>query len=80
MTDHANKFNTILSTVLGIPESQINDALSSDSVDTWDSLNHINLIGALEQEFGVTLPAENLGDAMSVLRLKELLAAHGVQV
>ncbi len=80
MTEDANKFITILTSVLGIPDSQVTDELSSESVDTWDSLNHINLIGALEQEFNVTLPAENLGDAMSVAKLKELLANHGVQI
>ena len=80
MSENVAKFNAILASVLGISESQVTDALSSENVDTWDSLNHINVIGALEQEFGVTLPAENLGDAMSVPLLKKLLAEHGVQV
>jgi acyl carrier protein len=75
---NTQKLCSIVSAVLGIPEEQVTDGLSSDHVETWDSLNHINLIGALEQEFGLALPTSNLGDFMSVRQLRMLLADHGV--
>lgn len=79
-TDNANRFRTIVSTILQVPENQITDELTPDRVDTWDSLNHINLIGALEQEFGVTLATENLEKTQSIPVLKSLLLQHGVHV
>jgi acyl carrier protein len=78
--DNSQKFRSIVSTILRVPEARVTDDLSSDGVETWDSLNHINLIGAIEQEFGVTLPTENLGDFMSVAQLKALLARLGVAI
>jgi acyl carrier protein len=78
--DNSQKFRSIVSTILQVPEARVTDDLSSDGVETWDSLNHINLIGAIEQEFGVTLPTENLGDFMSVAQLKALLARLGVAI
>ena len=31
----------------------INDETTSDDIEDWDSLEHINLIVAIEQEFGM---------------------------
>ncbi len=78
--DNGSKFRAIVSSILGVPEDRITDDLSPDTVDTWDSLNHINLISALEQEFNLTLPAENMGDSMSLPGLRALLAEHGVSI
>ncbi len=78
--DKKQKFRSIVSAVLQIKEDQVTDDLSPEQVDTWDSLNHINLIGALEQEFGLTLATENLEQSQSIPSLKALLAEHGIHV
>jgi len=79
-TSNANRFRKVVSTVLGVPPDDVHDGLTPDRVDTWDSLNHINLIGALEQEFGVQFDTQDLGNALSVLKLKSLLVEHGVAI
>jgi acyl carrier protein len=76
--DNWHKLRAIIATVLRMPEEQVTAELSAEGVDTWDSLNHISIIGAVEQEFGITLPTENLGAFMSVAQLKSLLAERGV--
>ncbi|HVP12642.1 MAG TPA: acyl carrier protein [Phycisphaerae bacterium] len=76
--DNKQKFRLIVSAILHIPVERVTDDLAAADVETWDSLNHINLIGAIEQEFGVTLPTENLGDFMSVPELEALLGQLGV--
>lgn len=76
--DNWQKLRTIISMILRLPEERVTDDLAAETVDTWDSLNHINIIGAIEQEFGITLPTENLGACMSVAQLKKLLTEHGV--
>lgn len=76
---NAERFKSVVSAILGVSPQEVSDDLTPDSVDTWDSLNQINLIGALEQEFGVTLAAQNLGDYMTVALLKKLLIEHGVE-
>ncbi len=78
--DAAAKFRRIVSTILQVPEQQVADDLTPDKADTWDSLNHLNLIGALEEEFGVQFSAESLDNTQSVPRLKALLAEHGVEL
>ena len=78
--DSNQKFRSIVSTILQIPEDHVEDDLTPDKVDTWDSLNHINLIGALEKEFDLTLITDNFDHSRSIPKLKELLAEHGVVV
>lgn len=78
--NNAERFRSVVSAVLGVPAAEVVDDLSPDRADTWDSLNQINLIGALEQEFGVSLVVQNLADYQSVAKLKALLAEHGISV
>lgn len=78
LATNLEKFHMTVAAVLGLPQNKITDDLSSEMIDTWDSLNHINLVSALEQEFGVMLPTESLAGAQSIAGLKTLLGRHGV--
>ncbi len=80
MSSVEDRFRSVVSAVLGIAPEAVGDQLSPDTIDTWDSLNQINLIGALEQEFGVHLSAANLADFQSIPGLKKLLTQHGVAI
>lgn len=77
---NAEKLKTCISAVLGVRPERITEDLSSDTVDTWDSLNQINLIAAIEQEFGIMLVADNLADYHSVAKLRTLLGQHGIEL
>jgi acyl carrier protein len=74
------RFVRVVSAVLGLRPEEVRDELTPESVDTWDSLNHVNLISALEQEFDVRLPALNLIQARSIADLKTLLREHGADL
>ena len=39
----------IVATTLGIPRDVVTDDLSFSEIPEWDSLNHVNLMLALEQ-------------------------------
>ena len=48
----------------------VNDETTSDDIDGWDSLEHINLIAAVEQEFGVKF---NMGPVVSMKNVGEMV-------
>ena len=44
-----------------------------DTVEAWDSINHLNLVMALEQEFGVQFEPEEIEQLLSVRLTLEML-------
>jgi acyl carrier protein len=50
----------IVSTILGVPAGGIDDQTSPDTVTTWDSMQHLQLVLALEQEFGVQFEVDEI--------------------
>ena len=72
-----DKLKNIVATVLNVEISRIDANASSDTIESWDSLRHMNLVLALEDEFGVSLPDGEAANATSypllVLVLQDLL-------
>jgi len=44
----------------------IEDKTSSDDVEEWDSLNHINLVSAIEKEFEIKFTLKELSTLNNV--------------
>jgi acyl carrier protein len=65
-----DKLRHVMSSVLRVPLDQIDGDTSTDTVEAWSSLAHLDLILALEEEFGVTIPDEEVGDLTSYRLLK----------
>jgi acyl carrier protein len=59
------KIKTVMAAVFEIPVEMITDDSSTDNIEVWDSLRHMNLILALEEEFGITLPDEEVGNLVN---------------
>ena len=55
----------VMSSVFEIPVESITDDASSDNIENWDSLRHLNLILALEEVFGVSIPDEEVGNLVN---------------
>ena len=67
-----DRIKNIMSIVFGVPETEINENSSIDNIESWDSLKHMNLIIALEEEFDITIPDEEVGDLINY-KLIELI-------
>ena len=55
----------VMATVLEIAADSINDDTSMDTVVAWDSIKHMNLVLAIEEEFGVSIPDEDAANITS---------------
>jgi len=71
----------VMATMLKVEPSVIETDSSMDNMPNWDSLRHMNLVLALEEEFGVVIPDEDAGNITSYklikLVLEDLLKAQG---
>lgn len=51
----------------------VNEATTAEDIDDWDSLEHINLIAAVEQEFGMkftmgqVVTMKNVGEMADII-------------
>jgi len=63
--DINDKIATVMSAVLAIPDTEINENTSPESVEHWDSLKHMNLVVALEEEFDIEFDDDEIMDMNS---------------
>jgi acyl carrier protein len=64
--------------MLNVDVSTINEDSSMDNVPSWDSLRHMNLVLALEEEFKVAIPDEDAGNITSYKLIKIVLNDLGL--
>jgi len=69
-----NKLKQVIGSVLGVPAESIDEGTSTDTVESWSSLEHLNLILALEEEFGVEIPDEEAADITSYPLIRLVVA------
>ena len=82
MNDIDQRLRLVIADVLGVAPTAITDDASPATLEQWDSLRHMSLIVALEEEFDITLDDHALdestsftGARASVVRLLERVAA-----
>jgi acyl carrier protein len=68
-----DKLFQIISNIMNVPIALINEESSPDNIDSWDSLKHLNLILAIEQEFDIILSDEEIIEMMNVQLILEIL-------
>lgn len=59
-TEIFEKLNEIFIDVLDLDEVELTDETSADDIDEWDSLSHIQLIVAIEKEFGLKFTSKEI--------------------
>ena len=64
--DVQEKVMQVMVNIFQVSPDKISTKTTSDDVEKWDSLNHINMILALEQEFGIRYDQEQVVSMLSV--------------
>ncbi len=78
--ENINKLLGIVAKVLEVQPGSINKDSSVDNIDAWDSLKHMNLDIAIEQEFGVSISEEDAMEMSSVELIAITLKEYGVAI
>lgn len=64
------KLKSVIATVMEVDESLIDESSSMDNIERWDSLKHMDLILAIEEEFGVMIPDSEAAELTSYALIK----------
>jgi acyl carrier protein len=60
------QIRTMASDLFGVPVEQITAASSPQTLENWDSIQHLNLVLAVEEKFGVQLSPEEIEEMKNV--------------
>ena len=67
------RLNNVFRDVFDDDTIKVNETTTSDDIEDWDSLEHINLVSAVEQEFqvkftmGQVVGMKNVGEMVDVI-------------
>jgi acyl carrier protein len=78
--ENLEKYNLVFKSQLSLDDESLNNALMYQSVEAWDSIGHMGLISALENEFAVSLDIDDVIDFSSYEKGKEILKKYGVEI
>ena len=59
-TNTFHEVRNIASDIFGIPTAKLDAESSPESVESWDSVKHLNLVLALEERFAVEFAPEEI--------------------
>ncbi len=74
--DMFGQVQEIFRDIFDVDDLVITDSTNSDEIEDWDSLNHINLVSAIEQEFGIKftlielISLKNVGEMIDLMTSK----------
>ena len=71
------RLQAVLADVLEVDPSEIGPETNAEDVSGWDSLRQLELMLALELEYGVRIPAEAMLELQSVPAIEAFLTEHG---
>jgi len=64
----------VFEAVLGVEARTLSDDDGPGTIPSWDSVNHLDLVLAVEAEFGVQFRSSEIPDLVSVKQIKARLA------
>ncbi len=64
----------LISRVLNIEEEKIDDQLSRDTTEEWDSFNHLLLISEIERNMKIRFALSDVEQIKTFKQLKELIS------
>lgn len=56
------------------------DGLKYQDIPEWDSIGHMNLVAALEEEFGIEMDIDDITDISDFQKGKEVLSRYEITV
>ena len=62
-----------MAAVFNMPVKKISNASSRDNIKNWDSLKHLQLIMALEEEFNVTIDGEHAVEMLNYSLIQNII-------
>lgn len=71
-----DRVRELVADTLQMPKEQVKDDSTAESLPAWDSLNHLNIILAIEQDFDIALPPEEMERMTGIESIVTVIQKH----
>ena len=75
MSENVLILNRVREIAGDVLETPVTSESTPDTVEAWDSVRHLNLMLALEAEYGFELSPEEMDEAKSIEQIARLVAS-----
>lgn len=75
---HVEKLAKVFADTFGISEAETK-GLQYQGIEQWDSVGHMTLVAAIEDEFDIQLDTDDIIDMSSFEKAQEILAKYDIQ-
>jgi acyl carrier protein len=80
MSDNLGKYDLLFRDVFGLNQDQLNSSLLYQSVPSWDSVGHMEMISRLEESFEINMEMDDIIDFSSYEEGKKILSKYGINI
>ena len=74
------KYSNIFKTALNIGDDKLSEDLKYNDIEEWDSIAHMTLIAALEEEYKITMETDDIIDFSSFKEGIEVLKKYKINI
>tara|TARA_B100000686_G_C16540387_1_gene837131 strand:- start:374 stop:610 length:237 start_codon:yes stop_codon:yes gene_type:complete len=76
----SEKLYQIIANVFNVDISKINDEITSENLEEWDSFNFYVLLDEIEKNFSITFDLDETLEIKKIGDIKKLFEKHGVSI
>ena len=74
------KYSEIFKTALNIGDDKLNENIKYNEIEEWDSIGHMTLIAALEEEYKINLETDDIIEFSSFKKGMSILKKYNVEI
>ena len=74
------KYQNIFIKSLSIDSNKFNENIKYNEIPEWDSIGHMTLIAALEEEYKISLETDDIVDFSSFKKGMEILKKYNINI
>ena len=77
---NVDKYSKIFKTALNISDDKLSENLEYNEIEEWDSIGHMTLIAALEEEFKISIETDDIIEFSSFKKGMSILKKYNVEI
>ncbi|MBQ9484044.1 MAG: acyl carrier protein [Ruminiclostridium sp.] len=74
------RINAVFRDFFDDDDIEVDASTTADDIDDWDSLNHITLMSAIEEEFGVRFTMGEVSGMKNVGEMAQIISDRGTKL